>query len=67
MPPLIEQIDEAANTARLQAQEFRKLAAADDDVLEAARFFGRVEALYNAVTKVLDESQTEERQRTSGH
>lgn len=51
MPPLMDQIDQAVNLARLQAQQFRNRAAATDDQKEAARFIGRAEALCDLATE----------------
>lgn len=51
MPPFIEQLDQAVNLARTQAQEFRNLAAATFDESEAARLEGRAEALRDLATK----------------
>ena len=51
MPPLAEQIDEAVNLARIQAQEFINLAAFTSDEPEAARLIGRAEALRDLATE----------------
>lgn len=58
MPTLIEQIDQAANLARLQAQEFRNLAAAEGSPFEARQLRGRAEALCNAATDLCSLSMT---------
>lgn len=50
MPALTDQLDQAVNLARTQAQEFRNLAAAEDDEFEAARLLGRAEALCDLAT-----------------
>ena len=58
MLPLIEQIDHAANLARLQAQEFRNLAAATDDQPKADHILRWVEPLRNAATELCSLSMT---------
>ena len=62
-PQLTDQIDQAANLARIQAKEFIKLAAAADDQHEAARLLGRAEALCNAVTDLCSLSMTDQTRR----
>ena len=51
MPPLTDQLDQSVNLARTQAQEFRNLAAAEDDEFDAARLLGRAEALCELATE----------------
>ena len=58
MPTLIDQIDQAANLARLQAQEFRNLAAATDDQHKADHILRWVEPLRNAATTLCSLSMT---------
>ena len=58
MPPLMDQLDHAANLARLQAQEFRNLAAATDDDQEAIQLLRWVTPLRNAATTLCSLSMT---------
>lgn len=64
MPTLIDQLDEAVNLARLQAQDFRNLAAAAGDDLEAARLVARAEALCELATKAASFGTPTARRRT---
>ena len=63
MPPLIDQIDHATNLARLQAQEFRNLAAATDDQPKADHILRWVEPLRNAATELCSLSMTGQTRR----
>ena len=63
MPTLIEQIDLAANLARLQAQEFRNLAAATDDKPKADHILRWVTPLRNAATELGSLSMTGQTRR----
>ena len=63
MPTLIEQIDLAANLARLQAQAFLNLAAATDDKPKADHILRWVEPLRNAATALCSLSMTGQTRR----
>ena len=58
MPPLMDQLDQAVNLARRQAQEFRNLAAATDDQPKADHILRWVEPLRNAATALCSLSMT---------
>ena len=58
MPTLIEQIDLAANLARLQAQQFLNLASATNDQPKADHILRWVEPLRNAATELCSLSMT---------
>ena len=58
MPTLIEQIDAAANLARWQAQEFRNLAAAEDDEPKGKHILSWVAPLCNTATELCSLSMT---------